>query len=282
MPLHHLKSSAVRLLAALSLAALLAPAAAQAEFGTTNFQLLQGFNFNDNLLGYNTTGGEMTTVTVNHFSTWGYGDNFVFVDMYRGKFTDIWDRPTSNRSLVYTEWHPRIFINKFGAPTPSFIKNWGVAGEINAANGFYAYLIGAGLDLAIPGFQVAGLNVYYRSEFVQASGTPYTNTWQVSPFWDIPFKIGPTAWEFTGFVDITTNHDKKLDVMAQPQLLLDLGAFGGAPGKFQLGVEWYIHSYTNLDTGSFQPGPTALHGGTKTVSAPQIMVQWTPFTQFVP
>jgi nucleoside-specific outer membrane channel protein Tsx len=274
MPLHRVKSSAVRLLAALSLAALLAPAAARAEFGTTNFQLLQGFNFNDNLLGYNTTGGEMTTVTINHFHTWSLGDNFMFVDIYRGKFLDAADGATANRSKVYTEWHPRLFLNKLGAPTGGIVKNWGLAGEINASEGFYAYLLGGGLDLAIPGFQVAGLNLYYRSDFVNAGGTGiYTNTWQISPFWDINFKVGPTAWEFTGFVDITTNHDKKLDVMAQPQLLLDLGAFGGAPGKFQLGVEWYLHQYENL---------AFLGGGTKTVSAPQIMVQWTPFTQFVP
>jgi nucleoside-specific outer membrane channel protein Tsx len=274
MPLHRVKSSAARLLAALSLAALLAPAAARAEFGTTNFQLLQGFNFNDNLLGYNTASGDMTTVTVNHFSTWGYGDNFVFVDFYRGKFLNADDSATTNRSLLYAEWHPRLFLNKFGAPAGGLFKNWGIAGEINASKDFYAYLIGAGLDLAIPGFDVAGLNLYYRSDFVNTpGGAIYTNTWQISPFWDINFKVGPTAWEFTGFVDITTNHDKKIDVMAQPELLLDVGAFAGAPGKIQLGVEWYIHSYENL---------AFLGGGTKTVSAPQIMVQWTPFKQFVP
>jgi nucleoside-specific outer membrane channel protein Tsx len=279
MHLHRVKSSAVRLLAALSLAALLAPAAARAEFGTTNFQLLQGFNFNDNLLGYNTAGGGMTTVTINTFHTWAYGDNFAFVDFYRGKFLDIADQPTvdGNRALLYAEWHPRLFLNKLGAPTGGFIKNWGLAGELNGSNGFYAILAGIGFDLAIPGFQVAGLNLYYRDAFVSAAQAQYTNTWQVSPFWDIPFKIGPTSWDFSGFVDITTDHEKKIDIMAQPELLLDVGAFAGVPGKVQIGVEWYLHSYTNFNI----PG-LGLNGGTKTVSAPQLMVQWTPFTQFVP
>jgi nucleoside-specific outer membrane channel protein Tsx len=268
------KSSAVRLLVALSLAALLAPAAARAEFGTANVQLLQGYKFNDNLLGYNTNSGTMTTVTLNYFNTWAYGDNFAFVDMYRGVFRDGLDGPTSNRALIYAEWHPRLFLNKLGAPTGSIIKNWGLAGEINQTTNFYAYLGGLGLDLAIPGFQVAGLNLYYRYEWVGANvpfGTAYTNTWQISPFWDVPFKIGPTSWSFTGFVDITTNHDKKIDVMAQPELLLDVGALFSKPGKFHAGVEWYVHSYTNF-----------VDGKTKTVSAPQVMVQWTPFTQFVP
>jgi nucleoside-specific outer membrane channel protein Tsx len=273
MPLHRVKPSAVRLLAAFSLAALLAPAAARAEFGTTNFQLLQGFTFNDNLLGYNTAGGDMTTVTVNTFHTWAYGDNFVFVDMYRGKFLNVDDSPSANRSLIYGEWHPRLFLNRLGAPTGGIVKNWGLAGEINAASGFYASLLGGGLDLAIPGFQVAGLNLYFRTDFVDAGGTGiYTNTWQLSPFWDVPFKIGSTSWDFSGFIDITTNHAKDIDVMAQPELLLDVGAFAGAPGKVQVGVEWYLHSYENL---------AFLGGGRKTVSAPQLMVQWTPFTQFV-
>jgi len=277
MHLHRVKSSAALLLAALSLAALLAPGAAQAEFGTTNFQLLQGFNFNDNQLGYNTAGGGMTTLTVNHFSTWAYGDNFAFVDFYRGKFLDLADAPTGNRAIAYAEWHPRLFLNKVGLPTVSFIKNWGLAGELNGTSGFYALLAGVGFDFAIPGFQVAGLNLYYRDAFVAAAPQQYTSTWQISPFWDVPFKIGPTAWNFTGFVDVTTDHDKKIDIMAQPQLLLDVGNFAGVPGKVSVGVEWYVHRYENFDI-----PPLGLTGGAKTVSAPQVMIQWTPYTQFVP
>jgi nucleoside-specific outer membrane channel protein Tsx len=269
MPLHRVKSSAVRLLAALSLAALLAPAAAQAEFGTTNIQVLQGYKFNDNLLGYDTRSGTMTTVTLNHFSTWKYGDNFLFADFYRGNFKD------GKGATIYGEWHPRLFLNKLGAPTGGFVKNWGIAAEINNGQAFQAVMAGLGLDLAIPGFQVAGLNVYYRYDTVFIPGVTRidTNTWQISPFWDLPFKIGPTSWTFTGFLDLTTNHDKKLDLMTQPELLLDVGAFYGNPGKFHAGVELYIHQYEDF---------AFLGGGTKTVFAPQVMIQWTPFTQFVP
>ena len=38
-------------------------------------------------------------------------------------------------------------------------------------------------------------------------------------------------------------------------------------------MEWYVHRYENF---------AFLGGGAKTVSAPQVMVQWTPYTQFVP
>lgn len=264
MTLHRL---IVRAVAGAALVAAIAAAPARAEFGTTNFQVLQGFSFNDNLLGYDTPTGNMTTVTVNHFSTWKYGDNFAFVDMQRGNFT------AGNGAMLYAEWHPRLFLNKLGAPTGGIVKNWGLAGEINNGFAFQAVMGGLGLDLAIPGFQVAGLNVYYRYDTVWIPGVVklYNNTWQVSPFWDIPFKTGPLSWDFSGFIDITTNSDKKIDIMTQPELLLDVGAFAGAPGQFHVGVEWYVHQYKN-----------PVDNKTKTVSAPQLMVQWTPFTQFVP
>ncbi len=257
---HHPKPSPVRLLAALTLAALLAPAAAQAEFGTTNFQLLQGYSFTKDANDPNSTTDEkLTTLTVNHFSTWAYGDNFVFADFAKGKGVNF-----GGDSNVYAEWHPRLFLNKLGAPAGGFIKNWGIAGEMNMGGNFFAYLGGATVDLAIPGFQVAGLSVFYRYDKFAYS------TWQVSPWWDVPFKIGPTSWDFSGFVDVTTNKDGDIDVMTQPQLQLDLGAFAGAPGKISAGVEWYLHTFTDFT------------GKSQTVSAPQIMVQWTPFTQFVP
>jgi hypothetical protein len=116
---------------------------------------------------------------------------------------------------------------------------------------------------ATPG-QVAGLNVYYRYDNFAL------HTWQVSPWWDVPFKLGPVSMVFNGFIDITTNKDGDLDIMTQPELLVDVGAFAGSPGKFHVGVEWYLHSFTDF------------LGQGQTVSAPQLMVQWTPFTQFVP
>jgi nucleoside-specific outer membrane channel protein Tsx len=262
MPLDRVKSSAVRLLAALSLAALLAPAAAHAEFGTTNFQLLQGYNFYKDVNG--TTDGLLTTLTINHYSTWGYGDNFFFADLTRGRFGAKGTSGVETGSAVYTEWHPRLFLNKLGLPGGSFIKNWGLAGEVNAGGNFYAYLAGATVDLAIPGFQVAGLSVFYRYDQYAL------HTWQVSPWWDVPFKTGPIGWDFSGFVDVTTNRDGKIDVMAQPELLIDVGNFFGNPGKFHAGTELYIHSFTDFG------------GKSQTVFAPQVMVQWTPFTQFVP
>jgi nucleoside-specific outer membrane channel protein Tsx len=255
-----------RVVAALSLAALLAPVAARAEFGTTNFQLLQGWNFKDDV---NATKDEkLTTLTINHYSTFAYGDNFFFVDLQRGK---LQGNDTTTAGL-YGEWHPRLFLNKLGlGGAGGVIKNWGLAGEVNTGANFFAYLGGVTADFAIPGFQVAGLSLFYRYDTVDVTTNvfrAYNSTYQISPWWDAPFKLGPVAMDFSGFIDFTTNQSRS-DIMAQPELLVDVGAFAGHPGKFHVGVEWYLH-YQDLA------------GGAKTTSAPQLMVQWTPFTQFVP
>jgi hypothetical protein len=253
-----------RLFAALSLAALLAPAAAHAEFGTTNFQLLQGWNFKDDV---NATSDEkLTTLTINHYSTFAYGDNFVFVDLQRGQLNG-YDTTTAG---LYGEWHPRLFLNKLGlGGAGGLVKNWGLAGEVNTGANFFAYLGGLTADFALPGFQVAGLSLFYRYDtFDGGTFRAYNSTYQISPWWDVPFKLGPVGMVFNGFVDFTTN-DGRSDIMAQPELLVDVGAFAGSPGKFHVGVEWYLHYQDKV-------------GGSTTTSAPQLMVQWTPFTQFVP
>ena len=235
------------------------PSVARAEFSTTDVQFLYGTNFHDNLLGYDSKSGSMSTVTLENFSTWAYGDSFAFVDMYRLNAVNGY------AADLYAEWHPRLFLDKLGLPTGGPIKHWGLAGEINEARGFYAYMGGLGLDLDIPFFAVAGLNVYYRRHYIDATAQS-TNTWQVSPFWTVPIVAGPVKLIFTGFVDVTTDHDKKIDVMAQPQLLVDLGNFGGAPGRLLVGCEWYVHSYQNF-----------VDAKRKTVSAPQAMVEWVIF-----
>jgi nucleoside-specific outer membrane channel protein Tsx len=244
-------------LAVIAAAFLLAPAAPRADgFSTTNVQVLQGWNFHDNLLGYDTKSGEMTTVTLNHFSTWEYGDNFAFVDFYRGDFAG------NTPADLYAEWHPRLFLDQvLGQKPGGVIRHWGLAGEINQSRGFYAYLGGVGFDLAIPGFTVAGLNIYYRYDNFNY------HTWQISPFWTIPFSLGPVPFVFTGFVDFLHDKHNVLDVMAQPELLVDvLKVAGGKPGRLHAGVEWYLHQFRD-----------PVDGEVRLVSAPQAMVQWTVY-----
>jgi nucleoside-specific outer membrane channel protein Tsx len=251
--------------AALALAVALAPRAADAQFATTNVQGLYGLSgFEDAALGYDSKSGQMATITVNHFSTWKYGDNFAFVDLYRAPFEN------GSTSTVYAEWHPRLYLDKlFGGEGDvlGIFRNVALAGEVNQGPSFYAYLGGLGVDFAVPYAGFLTLNVFYRQDSFRVSGFESGNeTWQVSPSWEWNFAIGALPLKFAGFVDVYAPEneagEKKIDVMAQPELMFDcLAPFGGEKNKLFLGVEWYLHYNGTLEEDEL-------------VSAPQVMLQW--------
>lgn len=269
------------LLAALLSIAVAAPAFAEESppkptednfFTTTNVQLLWGGGFSDAQLGYFTRTQSMFTLTLNNYTQFKYGDSFAFVDMYQGDFvvpgTDI----SNGNAKIYAEWHPRILINKFidpkAPPAFGFIGNYGVAGEINVGNNFSAYLIGPSVDLFLPLNIYVGMAFYYRYSSLWLSpgvdGAIYTHTWQFSPYWTVPFPVGPVPFVFTGFLDMYQYSTGGMDVMFQPVLMADvLAPFGGKSNTFFAGIEWYLHSYVLFDGAPRH-----------TVSAPQVMVQW--------
>jgi nucleoside-specific outer membrane channel protein Tsx len=257
---------AARLALALSLAAALAPSAARAQLASTDLQVLHGWGFHDSLLGYDTGNGQMTTLTLNHFSTWKYGDNFAFVDLYRGDFAGDATRAYLE-SMLYAEWHPRLFVNRLlGAKGKvlGVFRDLGAAFEVNQGHGFYAYMAGLGGDLALPIPGVVGLNLYYRYDSVQIPGPDVRNhTWQASAFWAIPFTLAKVPFLLAGFADVSgANDNEDVDVMTQPELLVDvLGAAGGPKGTLWAGIEWYLHYNASIV-------PDTL------VSAPQLMLQW--------
>jgi nucleoside-specific outer membrane channel protein Tsx len=261
----------VRLSLLVIAAALLAPAAARPDFATTNLQVLQGWYFYDPSLGSDVKGGSMNTITLNHFDTWKYGDNFFFADLMQGQFRD------GTNSHIYSELHPRLFLNRLLGTQGKVLgvfRDAGLAGEFNVGNGFQAWLGGLGADFALPFPGTVTLNVYYRYTALQIPAfgiRQYNDTWQVSPSWVIPFTVAKIPFLFTGFVDIdgvkkTTDNKRGWELMAQPELLVDvLGPLGGPKDKILVGVEWYLHYHSdNKNLGA----PSNL------ISAPQAMVQW--------
>ncbi|MGC4001353.1 MAG: ion channel protein Tsx [Anaeromyxobacter sp.] len=241
--------------------ALAAPAAFAGGFSTTNVQLLQGYNWDDELHpGY--TSGTATTLTLNHFSTWEHGDQFFFADLTRYESAPNF-AGHKDAADIYAEWHPRLWLSDFFGSKDSkgLVRHWGLAGEVNQGANFYAYLAGVGFDFNAPPGWVLGTNVFYRYDKYAY------NQWQVSPFWTVPFKVGAVDFVFTGFIDVNGtkdgNGDNTWELWAQPELLVDvLGLAGGPKGKLHAGVEWAVHTAPVGDD----------H---ETSSVPQAMVQWT-------
>jgi nucleoside-specific outer membrane channel protein Tsx len=214
----------------------------------------------------------MFTLTINNYTQFKFGDSFAFVDMYQGDFVDPFlpGNVSAGNAKIYAEWHPRLFVNQMLGmkdPVLGVIGNWGVGAEINVGNNFSAYLVGPSVDLFLPLNIYVGMAFYYRYSqlwlFPGANGTVYTSTWQFSPYWTVPFSIGPVPFVFTGFLDMYQYSTGGVDVMFQPELLVDiLAPFGSKKNTLFVGCEWYLHSYVfdGFDR--------------HTVSAPQILVQW--------
>jgi hypothetical protein len=252
------------LVAAFLVAAMGASHRAGAEgFSTTNAQVLYGWGFRDRKFGMDTTTGRMATIRLNHYSTWLYGDNYFFVDMYRGDFV-AGQPPLSH---MYAQWGPRFFVNKLLGVEGNVLgifRDFGLAAQVNqSGNAFYAYLAGVGGNFALPPRYRLALNLFYRRDRFDG------NEWQVSPFWFIPFRIAAVQLVATGFIDIFGSKDlagsQSFDFVAQPELRIDvLALFGRQADTLFIGAEWFVHRF-----------PSGPYGPGRVVSAPELLVQWT-------
>ena len=74
--------------------------------------------------------------------------------------------------------------------------------------------MGAGVDLALPGFAVATLNAYYRDDSFNRP------TYQLTTVWSVPFRVLGLRAAFDGFVDVSGTDRDGTDILTQPQLLL--------------------------------------------------------------
>lgn len=184
------------------------------EWTSSNIQLLYGGDFIFSEEG-------RTTVTVEHADGWKYGTNFFFVDMFH-----------NNGFEVYAEVYSYLSLKKISGVDVSVgpVKDVSLAGGINisnrpAENNFQAYLVGVSFDLANQYFDYLQLDVMaYKDDSVHSWGV------QVTPVWSLPFALGPTKFKFRGFIDIKdgkTNAPRNFTMLAQPQLLLDVGDLAG-------------------------------------------------------
>ncbi|MEW5849426.1 MAG: hypothetical protein AB2A00_11465 [Myxococcota bacterium] len=232
-----------------------APVVGRAEsFSISSAQLLYGGPFDDRVYGYNTATGGMATLSFEHYGTWGYGDNYMIVDVLFGPFVDAKGAPLGQNVQLYGEWGPRVALGRVLGLEEGlgFLKEVFVATQLNVSGtGFWGVLGGMGVDFNLPFGLVAGVNVYYRKDRF----TP--NAVQVSPYWELPLRIRWVGLLLRGYVDIVGS-PAGFDVNSQPQLLMDLGGVLGERGrKIQLGVEWYFH-----------------HSPILTVHAPQLLLRW--------
>ncbi|GAV20887.1 nucleoside-specific channel-forming protein, Tsx [Mariprofundus micogutta] len=216
-------------------------------FSSTNLQLLYGSSFNDNYYGNNTSDGKMTTLTLEHFSTWAYGDNYFFVDFLSGNFLDFTGAPSGSKSRIYSEWAPRLSLSAITGHDLSagMIKDLFIAAQLNRdGEGFHAEMIGLGVDCSMPGFNVLSLHAYLRKDNLNRK------TWQSTGVWNIP--LG--EWlSFEGFIDLYGTDNNGMELHTQPQLLVNIGKLTAEDfDNLSVGLEYYYHHNSNLDSSALQ------------------------------
>lgn len=187
------------------------------DWTSSNIQLLHGngFKFGDK---------ERTTVTIEHAHGWQYGTNFFFID--------IADRNDISVE-VYAEVYSYLSFNKITGLNWSLgpLKDISLVGGLNISNEpendhFKAYLLGLSFDFSNSQFDYLQLDVtaYKADDLSGRYGI------QITPVWSFPFELGPAHLKFRGFTDFrtgNTNASGHFHILAQPQLLLDIGHLAG-------------------------------------------------------
>jgi len=191
-------------------------------FSTTNIQYLYG-SFNDNSYIFDTRNGGKSTLTIEHFSSYNYGDIYGFIDH---SIADDKFKFHNSKTDTYMEIAPRVNISKLTSTdlSFSFVKELYLAFQYNAGNDYNGYLFGIGSDLNLYGFDMFGINIYKKNQNIS------DNTYQLSPFYKS--KTIYNIFHIYGFIDWTED-----DFLMQNQFLFDISKYFKVK-NLHIGAEW--------------------------------------------
>lgn len=186
------------------------------------------------------------TFTLQHASTWKYGDFFFFIDQrnFRRGGSDLYAEGYAGLSLSKLTGK-RIGFGPIRDIGPRMAINWGADPNIRK------YLPGWRVAWDVPGFRFLNTDFYAfidDSGGLASGGAPkQTDAWQASINWAAPFAIASQRFSIEGYFEYTGERRNELggrvarSVIGQPQFRFDLGhALWGQQDKIFIGVEWLI------------------------------------------
>jgi len=218
---------------------------AEQSYSNWDLQLLYGWHFREP--GKQDSIGK-TTITLENSTAWTWGSSYFFVDFARS------NAKGDNATDVYAEFYPSASLSKLLATNLSVgpLRDSSATMGVNAGTSSTGavpliYLPGLTFDFKIPGFKFFSLGTYAyidQGRIHGASNGSNSTTYQVTPSWSLPFRLGPAKLLFDGFVDFVGSHGQcASQVVAQPAIRLDLGSLWSKPGRFYAGIEWqYWHN----------------------------------------
>ena len=172
---------------------------------------------------------DRTTLTAEYAAKLKYADVFFFVDQQ-------WDG--NNDDSTYFELAPRLSLGEVTGQNLAFgpVKDVLVATTWEGGEGFNNYLYGVGVDLAIPYFQYAQVNLYKADNELQK------DDYQMTLVYGVPFKLGSEDFLVDGFLDWSTaeKDDHKSEMNWTTQWKWNVGKHISPDTRLYLGAEWSV------------------------------------------
>jgi nucleoside-specific outer membrane channel protein Tsx len=222
-----------------------ASAALGGNWSTTEVQLLHGDRFRE---FSNPEAVAKGTLTLTNASGFDWGGSYFFVDYLKSDGHDDHDEEFYGEVYLY----PSLSHLTGRSLKAGILKDVSLTLGVNygeKTNGANprALLPGLTFHLNLPGFAFfdLGVNAYLdHSLFNGQASTCNGETWQITPVWKLPFRLGGLGFSFEGYADFTGAHGTCVrQVLSQPQLRLDVGKAFGRPGQVHLGIEYqYWHN----------------------------------------
>jgi nucleoside-specific outer membrane channel protein Tsx len=168
-------------------------------------------------------------LTLEHADGWSRGDNYLFIDV-----SHIASQENKDTG-IYGEWQPRLSFSKIIGKDLSA----GIFADVLETNrlafgsGFLAVLNGIAVDLKLPGFAFFHQHGFLRND-INLPGV----TWQLTTEWAVPIEIKALRLVLDGFVHfIGPEGGTHFNIIAQPQLLIDVGNFAHYVDQVFIGTE---------------------------------------------
>ncbi|MGZ5008394.1 MAG: outer membrane protein OmpK [Methylobacter sp.] len=207
------------------------------DWSATEIQYLHGEGYQIPKNAYDVS---RSIITLSHADGWALGRNFFFMD------TLISEQGEASQVNLYGEFYSYLSVSKITGKDLSYslFKDLNLTAGVNAGenlmsnfSGSRVILYGFTVDFNLPGFKLFSVD-FLRHDILEP--VSFESSWQITPVWKFPFSLFGTHWSLEGFADFIGPKGPTYagNVLAQPQIRLDIGDFFGLSNRLFAGIEY--------------------------------------------